>query len=423
MRILIHSNAPWVATGYGNQTDKLIKIFKSLGHEVAVSAFYGLAGREIVMNGVKVYPGGIEPYGTDVIAHYARNFKADIVITLIDNWVMNNGRNRWWEGLRWIPWAPVDHDPLPPPVYSSLADKDGKLVPYKLLAYSKHGQQAYGRCGLKADYIPHCIDTDDDYYPAVDEQGAYIARATVREQLGLPIASDAFMVTMVAANKGTPSRKGFAEAIEGFGRFFDKHRNAVLYLHTEATGAYQGVSIPELRGQIHAMLMSEGLVGLPRGAVIVCDQDQYKMSFPTDYMRAIYNASDVLLSPSYGEGFGIPIAEAQACGTPVIVTDWTAMTELCHSGYKVDGQRMYDVQGSWYKVPSVKGIVKGLEWAFTMRGAKAVRDQAVKGIRDEYSLKAVTPLWKEYLDGIKADIDGAGAVSKLPSVLEALSSE
>lgn len=37
-----------------------------------------------------------------------------------------------------------------------------------------------------------------------------------------------------------------------------------------------------------------------------------------------------------GEGFGIPIIEAQAAGCPVIVTDCTAMTELCLSGWLIE---------------------------------------------------------------------------------------
>ncbi len=48
-----------------------------------------------------------------------------------------------------------------------------------------------------------------------------------------------------------------------------------------------------------------------------------------------YNAMDVLTNVALGQGFGIPILEAQACGTPVIVGDWTSMSELCFAGWKV----------------------------------------------------------------------------------------
>ena len=36
-----------------------------------------------------------------------------------------------------------------------------------------------------------------------------------------------------------------------------------------------------------------------------------------------------------GEGFGVPIIEAQACGTPVITGDWTAMSEITRTGLAI----------------------------------------------------------------------------------------
>jgi glycosyltransferase involved in cell wall biosynthesis len=41
-----------------------------------------------------------------------------------------------------------------------------------------------------------------------------------------------------------------------------------------------------------------------------------------------YNASDVLLFPSLWEGFGWPVLEAMACGTPVVASDIPALAEL-----------------------------------------------------------------------------------------------
>jgi glycosyltransferase involved in cell wall biosynthesis len=47
-----------------------------------------------------------------------------------------------------------------------------------------------------------------------------------------------------------------------------------------------------------------------------------------DDLPLIYNAADVLVYPSSYEGFGMPVLEAMACGTPVIALNNSAMPEL-----------------------------------------------------------------------------------------------
>lgn len=45
-------------------------------------------------------------------------------------------------------------------------------------------------------------------------------------------------------------------------------------------------------------------------------------------LRALYSSAELMLFPSLEEGFGWPIAEAQACGCPVVTTDRAPMTEV-----------------------------------------------------------------------------------------------
>ena len=52
-----------------------------------------------------------------------------------------------------------------------------------------------------------------------------------------------------------------------------------------------------------------------------------------DYLVAgdlpcLYNMAEVFLYPSYKEGFGMPLVEAMACGTPVITSNTSAMPEV-----------------------------------------------------------------------------------------------
>ena len=147
---------------------------------------------------------------------------------------------------------------------------------------------------------------------------------TPRELMG--IGSDRFVVMMNAANKGiVPNRKSFGENLLAFSLFAKNHDDALLYLHTEQFGAMGGIDLVKL---VNA-------VGIPEHQVKFVDQFAYRNQIPNHILAGLYSMSDVLLAVSMGEGFGIPVIEAQACGTPVIVSDWTAQPELCTISFEM----------------------------------------------------------------------------------------
>lgn len=47
-----------------------------------------------------------------------------------------------------------------------------------------------------------------------------------------------------------------------------------------------------------------------------------------DDLCTTYSRADVLICPSHAEGFGFPVAEAMACGTPVVTYDNTSLPEV-----------------------------------------------------------------------------------------------
>ncbi len=53
---------------------------------------------------------------------------------------------------------------------------------------------------------------------------------------------------------------------------------------------------------------------------------------PTEELVRQYNRAQVLVSPSLYEGFGLPAAEAMACGTPVVATTAGALPEIVEDG-------------------------------------------------------------------------------------------
>jgi glycosyltransferase involved in cell wall biosynthesis len=49
-------------------------------------------------------------------------------------------------------------------------------------------------------------------------------------------------------------------------------------------------------------------------------------------LAVLYNAADVYMSTTGGEGFGLTLAEAMACGVPVVSTAWAAEVEVIGDG-------------------------------------------------------------------------------------------
>jgi glycosyltransferase involved in cell wall biosynthesis len=52
-------------------------------------------------------------------------------------------------------------------------------------------------------------------------------------------------------------------------------------------------------------------------------------SMPNEQLVEMYNAADVFVFPSLYEGFGVPLIEAMACGTPVVCSDLELFREVC----------------------------------------------------------------------------------------------
>ena len=393
MRISWVSNAPWARTGYGNQTALFVPRLLKAGHEVQIVAFYGLEGGVLQWGcehgTVPVYPRAYHPYGNDVMGAHAVHFKADVMISLIDAWVYEP--TAFPPGLRWAPWFPIDHDPAPRAVLGKVSQAWARIV------YSKFAENQMKNAGLDCFYVPHGVDTNA-FKPG--------DRAEMRRILGWP--EDKFIVGMIAANKGNPSRKAFVENILAFKALKAKHPDAMLYLHTVAGEENGG---PNLREFLDLQGLNFGFVGRddPKG-VDVLFNDQYAalIGLNEGYMNAAYNAMDVLLLVSMGEGFGIPLIEAQAAGCPVITGDWTANAELCFSGWKVPKSEctpFWTPMASWQFIPHTGAIAEQLEAAYRMKDNLEYRGAARKGAMKYDADKVAEKYWTPALAQMQKEID------------------
>lgn len=344
MRIIWSSNAPWINSGYGVQTRHIVPRLASAGHDMALIAWSGLEGAKINLNGIPVYPKGGALYGQDVLGIHSLHHQADISITLIDAWVYNASQIP--AGVRWVPYFPIDSEPVSPRIVDAVRGA------YERIVFSRFACDQMEQAGLSYLYAPHMVDTN--VYAPGDQRAA-------RQRLNLP--DGAHVTGVVAANKGVPSRKSWPQLLEAWVRFACEHDDAVLYLHT-MPGGDDGGSVNLM--SLLASLSKRYQVDLSRRVVWI-DAYSNAIGLPDDFMADVYRSMDVLLSPSMGEGFGVPILEAQACGTPVITGDWTAMPEITFAGWKVsrtDADPFWITGYDTYQfMPRIDAIAGALEQA------------------------------------------------------------
>lgn len=349
--ISVASNSYDTPTGYGQQAKQLIDRLVKHGIKTANLSNYGLQGMrsEIKTPHGKVphYPMGFKQYSDDVIPIWHKDFsdqyegKKSAVITLYDTWVYNDLK---FDG-NVIAWTPLDHVTLPPAVLKFLLRPN--VTPVTM---SPHGQRQLERAGVESVYIPHAIDT------TVMKPTDTVFGVPTREYLDVP--EDAFLVSIVAANKanGLVHRKAIAEQLMAFAIFQREHPDAYLYLHLEPAAVFGGFNIPQL---LRA-------VGLTENSVRILNSDVNRIGYPAEFLAGIMTASDVGLQVSYGEGFGIPTVEFQACGTRVITSGWAASQDLAGpDSFLVEGQPFWDEpQAAFYHIPNIGSIVNALKLAY-----------------------------------------------------------
>lgn len=394
IKILWHGVAPWVPTGYGQQTALWVPLLASLGHEVVISSFHGLQGSPMQWGKHVVLPDSQHPYGADIIAARMEREECDLTITLMDQFALEG---KFPSGLNVAHWMPVDCE--------SFLNGAGRLDILTLqasgampIAISRHGEEMLKRSGFSPLYVPHGIDMKTF-------QRSERAREEGRKAEQL---KGKFLIGINANNKD-PYRKGMAEQLAAFARLHEKYEDTHLLLHctmAEPNSVSLGPLIAEL--------------GLNEATTVA---DQYSLLsgiIEPEYLAIWYSCLDLYSCCSYAEGFGLTILEAQACGTPVVVTDFGSMAELCGAGWKVPGQKWWNWNHeAWWWRPSEDGIFRAYEAAY-QRGPGYQRKCArAREFASRYSAERVLEdYWKPALkvleeeiyivraDGLKWDISG-----------------
>lgn len=341
MKIMWISNSPFIPTGYGRQMKLVYQSFPEYAETAMVCNAGQIWQTHSYRNGVTLYPstGGEANDGGVPVA--IRHFKPDVICTFYDPWALRWQYSSEARDIPWVAWVPVDAEPMAGLAIKKLDEADG------IMSCSRWGVSVLRRHhNLDADFIPCGEDFETVFRPMDKER--------LRHKYQFP---DGMIFGLVGDNKSFPNRKGIGEALAAFAEIERRYKDVYLYLHTTMGRNRQGLDIPALIRYYK----------IPDGKVLWVDQDAYFLNLISNTdMAELYNCMDVLLQPSYAEGFGLPVIEAQGCGTPVIASDNTSLSEMVLNagGWLVECQPFANSYDGVWGTPLIADLVNKMNDAY-----------------------------------------------------------
>jgi glycosyltransferase involved in cell wall biosynthesis len=349
MKIIWNSSTPLGHSGYGNISKELVPRFKNAEHEIRIAVKHWYYGYH-EWNGTDMFSGLFLGHVNDMLEQ--EDF--DYIISCWDIWSLHGKLH--FPKNKWIAYVPIDTEWIAQRYKEVLLGLDipGQVDrgPGQFIAMSKHGKRELEGMGLESLYAPIGVNTKI-FKPNPEIR--------IKYRKSLELTDDNFFVGTVGLNYAD-DRKGFIPLLQAFKEFIKEHPEARLYIHTHAPGKTEN-SLNY--GQISDML---GLYD----KVLYANQANYDLGRMTEeQLSNLYNTFDVFCLPTKGEGFGMPILEAAACGIPTIMTDTTTgpefhaarITPWLISVDSVDDKKWMP-NGTWRLEPRPSEILKALNCAY-----------------------------------------------------------
>jgi glycosyltransferase involved in cell wall biosynthesis len=358
-KVLLLNEASYLSTGYSVYGRNLLERL-SKKYEVAEFCLYGDKNDPRFQQlPWKAYPNlpdrgnknEIDTYNSNPLSVFGQwkfedvvlDFKPDYVLSIKDPWMdlfQINSPARPYFNLIWM--APVDGTPLQDEWVEAYSQVDG-LLTYQDWGYNVLREQGGDNFNW---FGSACPAASNEFSPMKD-----------REKLKMVLGIDP-NVKVIGTVMRNQRRKLFPYLFQAFRRFLDenKRQDVILYCHTSYPDN-SGWKIPSLikefelsskvvftyvcetvhneHGQplnagcetVFASHFQDMVTSCPKCGLRTAKCSSTAKGVSTQTMANMYNMFDLYVQYSNMEGFGMPICEAAACGTPVCGTDYSAMSD------------------------------------------------------------------------------------------------
>lgn len=253
----------------------------------------------------------VEDYPAKQIADY----KPDLIVGVgswheYDNFVKKPQE----QGFRAIPWIVSDEK------IENFQSELNKLS--LILTPSEQCKNVFVKGGINENVVsvlPEAVD--DNFWKSLSEEENKNFGALISVQdsaIELPVTYDLLLakikkIPIMFTTGGDVTSKGAQEVITALGKYCSDLPWIYILKTWPSTGSFSR-SIEELK------LAEE---------YKVLDKIRYiSGEFSPEFIRGLMNLCDIYVAPSRGEGFGLPLVEAQMCGKPIITMDANSTREV-----------------------------------------------------------------------------------------------
>lgn len=427
-RLLFLTEASFLPTGYGTVALEVLRRLQASGkYECAELAGHGAPGDPRSLGLPWVYYPVVPPadrpdlqeiyhsdpantFGQWVFEEACLAFRPDVVCSFrdpfMDSFVQYSPFRPY---FRWVEHAPVDASPLDEPWVAAYCNCDG------VMTYTDWGTEVLRResRGLVNTLGAAPLGVDFDAFRPVANKNAHRQALNVKENI--------LLIGYLFRNQ---ARKLLPDLVLGFAQLLreapeDIAGRVYLYLHTAWPDL--GWNIPRLlkdAGVASRVILTYHCQGCghffpsffcdTRASCRKCGNfsavlPQSTLGVPRKALADIYNLMDVYVQYVNAGGFEMPLAEAAACGVPVLATGWGATAELARKlgGRPVKMQRLVKEAQTHRDMPYpdnddlVRGLVEVLSLPDSLRRKRGF--EGALRCRANYSWDELALRWDEVL--------------------------
>lgn len=268
----------------------------------------------------------------------------------------------------------------------------------KRVAMTHWGQQAMP----EAPVVYHGVDTET-FHSVSSERPLHLSNETTvstkREcKQAFGFDPDGFLVLRIDTNS---DRKDYPASWKALVPFLKRHSDAQVHFHC-------------VKGQGNASVNMEALLGRDpdtKSRFFFPDLVTASQGWPVGDLVGLINAADVFLSTSRGEGFGLTIAEAAACGVPVIAQNVSAIPEVVGPGgvlvEPLTTITFNSGQDLW--LSDIPAFTEALEYLYTAGGVRRKMGLAARDHVRKFSWDFAADRFHEFLEELahgQADASG-----------------